>query len=399
MEIKKIKFRVIDKSIAQRAVIIRGLFFGERVKLDFGDGVIGDDVRAAIKCVKEIKEGKQKIYAGNSATVLRLIAGAAAGLGLELEIEGDESLNNRCMRELVSVLERMGARVFGEERNGKVLPPIKVNSGGELRAISFENKSLSAQVKSAVLLAGFNLSEKSIVNERIKTRNHTELMLEYLGGISKNKNIILKIPYDISAAAFLIALGLLKGEQHIEIDGIGINSTRLGFIEILQKAGFDIKVEETGFYGLEKVGKIIAKSFICCSSKRGRQFRPIFIDKNNLVGVIDEIPILCAAASFIDGESVFKDLRALRNKESDRVQEIYEMLKNFGVMIEMKGDELRINGGFARLKTNRPLIVSKDHRIIMAASVVGELMGGYEVLHPEYVGISYPNFFEDIRLL
>jgi len=392
MESNLKKFNVIDKSIAQRAAIIGGLFFGERVKIDFLDGSLGEDVLSAIRCAEELKTGKRKLYAGNSATALRLVAGAAVGLGLEIEIYGDESLNNRCMKKLVMLLRQMGARVFGIERGRKVLPPIRVEKSVGLRAISFDNKNLSAQIKSAVLLAGFNLDEKSAIKERIKTRDHTELMLEYLGGFGNDEDVILKIPYDISSAAFLIALGLLKGNC-IEFDGIGINPTRVGFVEILQKSGVDIRLEQTDFYGLERVGKIIVKH------AASTMLEPICVDKNNLVGVIDEIPILCVVASFINGESIFKDLGVLRNKESDRVAEIYKMLKSFGVRVELSGDELRIEGGEFNAMISKPVIISKDHRIIMAASVMAELLNGCEILHKECVKVSYPNFFKDIKYI
>jgi len=396
MEKNKLKFNVIDKSIAQRAVIIGGLIFEGRIGIDFGDGSVGEDIKAAIGCIEDLRAGKRRLYAGNSATALRLIVGAAVGLGLEIEIEGDESLNNRCMRGLVKALGQMNARAFGVERDGKILPPIRVERSENLKSIHFDNKSLSAQIKSAVLLSSFFLKDKSTISERVMTRNHTEIMLEYLSRLDSADNAgdaVIKVPYDISSAAFLIALKLLK-KGNIVLDGIGINPTRLGFIKMLKKSGFDIKIKQTDCYGLERVGRITAKG----KDSQNDNITPIYTDRSNLAEVIDEIPILCITASFIKGESVFKDLGALRNKESDRVTELYDMLKSFGVRVELRGDELKIRGSvFDDIKT--PVIVSKDHRIIMAASVMGELLNGVKILYPECVKVSYPNFFEDIKAL
>jgi len=387
-----INFNVIDKSIAQRAVVIGGLFFARRLKIDFGDGVIGEDIKSAIRCIDDIKAGKKKLYAGNSATAMRLIVGAAVGLGLEIEIDGDKSLNNRCMAGLINALKSMNAKVFGREGgDGRILPPIRVQKSEGLKGIEFFNEGLSAQLKSAVMLAGFNLDKRIKVVERIKTRDHTELMLDYFKEFGEHDNINLKIPYDVSSAAFLIVLALLKKGRGVRLDNVGINPSRMGFIEVLKKAGFDILIKDSGLFGLERVGSIYAKY------SENTSLTPIIVEGDGAAAVIDEIVILCVAASFIEGESCFRGLGALRNKESDRVMGIYRMLKEFGVHVRMDGDDLKVVGSkFVKLK-KKPVIQSKDHRIIMAAAVMGELLNGVDIVYPEYTKISYPNFFEDIK--
>ncbi|MCL2555703.1 MAG: hypothetical protein FWE03_01615 [Firmicutes bacterium] len=388
------QFNVVDKSIAQRAIIISELFFDGRVKIDYLDGSLCEDILSAKKCVKMMKSSNEiiKLDAGNSATTLRLLVGAAVGLRREIEISGDESLNKRCMKGLINALKHMNASVFGIEKTDKILPPIRVKQSDNLKAIEFNNEKLSAQIKSAVLLAGFNLDKKTIVYERVHTRNHTELMLEYLNSFCKNSEIDLKIPFDISAAAFIIALAILKQGAMLKISSLGINPTRTGYIEALKNAGFNINIIENGLYGLEKVGSIYVKYDANIS------LSPFNLDGDDIARVIDEVPILCMVASFIKGESVFKNLGALKNKETNRINGIFYMLKSFGVDIKMIGDTLKINGGEFK-ETKKPVIKSKDHRIIMAAFIMGKLLKGCDIMYPECVSVSYPNFFEDVKYI
>jgi len=300
------------------------------------------------------------------------------------------------MKDTILALEEMGARIESKS----YYPPLKVCKTEGLNGIDFKPVKPSAQVKSAVLLAGINAKGGTFVYEEVQTRNHTEKMLEYFGIESALRDSsalpvgllrkTIRVPGDISSAAYPVVRALLTDGGFAYIKNTGINSLRTGFIEVLKNAGASILVEKTAVYGLEDVGNITVRG--------GAELKPVNIDGNKLPRLIDEIPILAVAACFCKGVSVFSGLAPLRNKESDRVKEVYLMLKAFGAAVFIKGDSLEIEGmSIGRAGKNLPVIESSDHRIVMSAAVLGKLTGGCIIKNPSAAAVSYPDFFEDME--
>ncbi|MCL2821772.1 MAG: hypothetical protein FWD86_01050 [Firmicutes bacterium] len=449
-----------DKSILIRALITGG-FFGKYLPplvLSFDKKALlplCEDVSSAILCLSQLNaelktkkgqisvlpitqfdfEAPKTLNAGNSATVLRLVLGAAAAHNIPIEISGDASLNARSHQSTIEALEHIGANFEKPKKkrinqainpNQNQIPIVLLKSETKISGKIFRPKSPSAQTKSAVLLASLTAKQKATIEEKIKTRDHTERLLSFLNlsndlinnfdANQKNlppnqkppKPIILKIPPCISSSSFLIARALLTLNGRLKIKSVGLNETRAEFLNILKQSGFDISIKKTALFGHEQVGQIIAKG-AKISKKEPKKYLPISINEQNIVSVIDEVPILAVMACFCEGKSVFSGLSALRNKESDRAEQIFNMLKSFGARVSLDGDTLEIVGNKAIKGLQKgahfiaskdcPVVSSSDHRIVMAGAVFGSVVeNGCNILNPEAIKVSYPNFFKDMGL-
>ena len=392
-----------DKSISVRAVLLCSYAFG---KSEVRNISLCDDVMSAVECARRLGakitiEGNTAyivgapfrscaLDCGNSATTARLLIGLLSGLNGVFEIDGDSSLRARPMSRVIDPLRLMGARIT--DTDGHL--PVRI-VGSPLSGIEYFMPISSAQVKSALLLAGLNCSSAVTVTEKIKTRNHTEIMLNNMNGeIEVDGNTVkcggsiifgndITVPGDISAAAYPIALALaLNGTCTVK--NVGLNRTRIEYLDVLRKIGARVTVsnraEDSEPYGDITVG--------------GGRLRPIIIGENEVPLVIDEIPALCALACHIDGVSVIEGAGELRHKESDRIKTAVAALKSLGADIEETDSGMVIYGG--KPLKNASLDPCGDHRIAMAAAVAGAAGDGVSVKNAECVSVSYPSFFEEV---
>ncbi len=407
-----------DKSIAHRAAMLSSISSGDvrisnyprgednlstisaikalGVEVEFGDG----DVFVRGKGPYSLKEPADVLYLGNSGTTFRLISGILSAQPFFSVLTGDDSLRSRPMERIIEPLTLMGAEVIGRANNR--YPPIAIK-GGRLKGISYNLKVASAQVKSAILLAGLYADGRTEVIEPKKSRDHTERMLKYLdvpldidenkisieGGVyPKAKNLF--VPGDISSAAFLIVAALITDDSEIVIEDVGLNPTRAGFIDVLLEMGANIEVRKKGLVCNEPFGDIkVSSSRLSSTDIRGG-----IIPK-----VIDEIPILAVAACFAEGKTEIRDARELRVKESDRIASLATELPKLGAKVEEHPDGLTIYGK-GSLKGASSIFSYGDHRICMALYVACLASFGESFIYDvECVKVSYPEFFETIDRL
>lgn len=402
-----------DKSISHRAVIIGSLAKGEvKVKgLSFGEdnqrtiaafkqmGVAieedGRELRIRGKGLFTLKEPTQVIDAGNSGTTMRLLTGLLSGQKFFTVISGDNSLNQRPMKRVIEPLSKMGARIWGRGGN---FAPLAI-SGSSLKAIQYQLPVASAQVKSAIVLAGLYAEGVTEVGEQSLTRDHTERMLAYFGvdleragssirlrGGSEWEGREIDIPGDISSAAFFIVAATIIPNSEITIRGVGTNPTRTGFLEILRKMGAFIEMENQREVAGEPVADIVVRS----SRLKGTEIRGAIIPR-----AIDEIPILSVAASLAEGETVIRDVSELRVKETDRIRAIVSELRKFGVTVEEYEDGIMITGR-EQLKGTYCQSFG-DHRMAMSLIVAGLASQGETVVHDTAcIRTSFPQFMETL---
>ena len=379
-----------DKSITHRSVIFAGLAQGHCTVYDYLDG---DDCRRTIEafrqCGIEIKKDKTQLYiegkglnglkapeipinAGNSGTTIRLLSGVFAGQNFETEMFGDASLSKRPMKRVMEPLGLMGVKI---QAANSQYPPLKITGNPDLKPITYNLPIASAQVKSAVLLAGLQAHGKTTVIEPGLSRDHTERLLEYFGAKIKYKNNIVTVegkaelkakdiyvPGDFSSAAFFIAAGLLAKKSKIKIENFKIVCN-------------------------EPVGDIVAE----VSSLKG-----ITLDTALVPQLIDEIPLLVLIASQAQGKTVIKGAGELRVKESDRIKAISSELKKMGAVITELEDGFIVDGP---VKLHGAIVESyDDHRIAMTTAIAGLCADGEtEINNSECVDISFPNFWELIE--
>ena len=337
-----------------------------------------------------LREPSDVLDAGNSATTMRMLLALLSSYPIFSVITGDESLRKRPMRRVVEPLQLMGADISG--RSGANLAPLAV-MGGELQGINFSPDVASAQVKSTVLLAGLRASGSTTVVEKLPTRDHTERMLERMGGkIKKKENRIsveastlesvdFKIPGDFSSAAYVIALGVLASESEIVVIDCGLNPTRLGLLRILENMGGDIELEVES-EDWEPVGQL---------GVRSSELRGVEVDPALVVEAIDEIPLVALLASQAEGRTVIKGAGELRRKESDRLKLTCEGLNTMGARITETEDGLIIEGPTPL----RGAVVDSggDHRIGLTLAVAGSIAEGTtKVTGWEWTDVSYPGF-------
>ncbi|OGS24508.1 MAG: 3-phosphoshikimate 1-carboxyvinyltransferase [Elusimicrobia bacterium RIFOXYB2_FULL_48_7] len=401
-----------DKSITHRSVILSALAEGPSVVDGYLDG---DDCRRSIEafraCGIEIKKEKDKLYikgcgsqgleapkapvdAGNSGTTIRLLSGVFSGRDFTVKIFGDESLSKRPMKRVIEPLTQMGAEITAA--NGQY-PPLTIKGSSQLRVIDYRMPVASAQVKSAILLAGLQAKGITSVSEPGASRDHTERMLEYLGAkvrvegntVSVEGGVKLKakdisVPGDFSSAAFFIVAGLLAKNSVISIENVGVNTRRTGLVDALREMGANIELKGNKLVCNEPVGTVVAKS----SALKGISLDPELVPK-----LIDEIPLLVLAATQASGITVITGASELRVKESDRIKAISTELKKMGANITEQPDGFIIEGP-TRLK-GAEVESYNDHRIAMTMAVAGLCADGETLINnPECVDISFPNFWE-----
>jgi len=333
--------------------------------------------------------------AGNSGTTMRLLSGILAGQPFVADITGDASLRSRPMDRIIEPLVRMGAQVqaLGDGR----FPPLRI-TGGRLRGITYTLPVASAQVKSAVLLAGLYAQGETTVVEPVTTRDHTERMLEGFGcRIRRSGSEItvtpstlssrdVMVPGDISSAAFLLAAAAARRGSSITVEDVGINPTRTGFLDVLASMGAATEIGGQADRSGEPTGTVTV---------RGTTLQGTRITGSVASSVIDEIPVLAVIAAVAEGETAITDAAELRVKESDRIKTLATGLRVLGADVSERPDGMVIRGG--RLRGGR-VEAGGDHRIAMAFAVAGLLaQGPVAVSGAETIAISFPGFVETLR--
>ncbi len=407
-----------DKSISHRAAILNAIAEGEAVVESFQSGA---DCLATLRCLRALgvkidwdgqgtlriqgggrfglRESADVLNAGNSGTTMRLLAGLLAGQSFFSVLTGDASLRSRPMERVVEPLRAMGARIQG--RAGGARPPLAIE-GGSLRGIRYRLPVASAQVKSALSLAALYGEGETLLEEPAPSRDHTERMLramgvEILGGdglrVSPPQReltpLSLRVPGDISAAAFWMVAAAVHPDAEIRLAGVGVNPSRSGIIDALAGMGASITLEEERMWGCEPVADIVVRS----SSLRGTVVEGSLIPR-----LIDELPVLAVAACLAEGETIIREAGELRLKESDRIRTTVLELRRLGASIEEQPDGMVIQG-VGCLKGGA-CGSHGDHRLAMTLAVAGLLAQGETVVRgAEASSISYPGFWHHLEEL
>lgn len=415
-----------DKSISHRAVLFAAMAEGT-TRLS---GVLdSDDVRSSVRAVQQLGArvalekmadgslaggitgwGAQgphtpdvPIDCGNSGTTVRLLMGILAPWNIEVELTGDDSLRRRPMLRVTAPLSRMGARFYPEDRGTL---PLTVRGTRPLRAIDYDSPVASAQVKTAVLLAGVGAEGITRVVEPSLSRNHTELMLPRFGvqtmaasgmaqvsGPASMQACEIDVPGDPSSAAFLACAAALTPGSAIQIEGVSLNPARIGFLRTLEQMGVDASRRGVTSAGKELSGIISVRY---CEDLHGCE-----VPAEKIASLVDEVPVLALVAAHARGITVFREVNELRVKETDRIAAIVDGLAKLGVSAWMDGNDLYIEGD-PDLKAPEGLRFSSggDHRLAMTWALVG-LTGTVPVRIDgfEAVSVSYPGFLDDIASL
>jgi 3-phosphoshikimate 1-carboxyvinyltransferase len=398
-----------DKSISHRALILGSIATGRSRLRGLSPGA---DVQSTRRCMQELgaelegatldgcglhglHRASGPLDCANSGTTMRLLAGLLAAQDFESELVGDESLSRRPMDRVVAPLREMGARASW--------PPLRVGGQAPLHRFSHTMTKPSAQVKSALLIAGLFADGVSSVAEPVKTRNHTELMLQAMGAAVEVDGLIVQvepasrlepldmdIPGDLSAAAFwLVAAGLVPGSR-VMLDGVGVNPTRTAFVDLLLGCGFQVKFSKSRFVGGEPVADLEVTS--------AAALRSIHVSGDRAAEMIDELPVLAVAATQIPGRTVISGAAELRVKESNRIEAMEEGLVAMGADVTAVEDGWVING--PRFLEGARVSAHGDHRVAMALAVAGLIADGRtEIDGAECVEISYPGFFDHLEYL
>jgi 3-phosphoshikimate 1-carboxyvinyltransferase len=398
-----------DKSISHRALILGAIASGPSRLRGLSPGA---DVRSTIRCLNDLgaeldgvvlkgcglrglHRAAGHLDCGNSGTTMRLLSGLLAAQEFESELVGDDSLSRRPMERVVAPLREMNAQASW--------PPLRVGGKTPLHATTYSMPVPSAQVKSAILIAGLFADGVTCVIEPVKTRDHTELMLRTMGAAveidgltvrvgpaSSLQPLDLDIPGDISAAAFwLVAAGLMPGSR-IRLQATGVNPTRTAFLEVLRRSGFEVAFSNPRAAGQEAVADI--------DSRNSRPLKPVKVGGGLAAEMIDELPVLAVAATQMPGRSVIEGAGELRVKESNRIVAMEQGLAAMGADITATDDGWVING--PRELEGTRVNAFGDHRVAMALAVAGLIAEGKtEIDGAECVEISYPEFFDHLEYL
>jgi 3-phosphoshikimate 1-carboxyvinyltransferase len=339
------------------------------------------------------------LHCGNSGTTARLGLGILAGQPFAARVTGDASLRGRPMRRVTEPLSRMGARF--EDDGGGTLP--LVIRGGALHGIDYASPVASAQLKSAVLLAGLVGRVPVTVREPYRSRDHTERLFAHLGlGIHERDGAItftpaengldplaLSVPADISSAAFLVAAAILAQQGELLVLNVGVNPTRTGFLAVVERMGANVERVNLHDEGGEPVADLLARP----ASLRGTE-----VSAAEIPLLIDEVPVLAVLASRASGATVFREVGELRVKESNRLELVAANLRAVGLSAEARGNDLFVEGS-DRAPRGR-VETAKDHRLAMAFAVLGTVPGAkVDLSEKASVSISYPSFFRDLKAL
>ncbi|PRS83656.1 MULTISPECIES: 3-phosphoshikimate 1-carboxyvinyltransferase [unclassified Bacillus (in: firmicutes)] len=407
-----------DKSISHRSVMFGAIADGTTVVKNFLPGADclstidcfrkmgveieqkGTDVVIHGKGLKELKEPSDVLDVGNSGTTIRLMMGILAGCEFHSTLIGDESIAKRPMQRVTGPLKQLGAKIDGRA-NGEYTP-LSIR-GGHLKGISYESPVASAQIKSAVLLAGLQAEGTTTLTEPHKSRDHTERMLSMFGvkldedeqSVSIEGGQTLKatdifVPGDISSAAFFLVAGSIVPNSRIVLKNVGLNKTRTGIIDVLKQMGANLEIKE----GDAKEGEPYGDLTISTSSLKG-----IEISGDMISRLIDEIPIIALLATQAEGTTIIKDAAELKVKETNRIDTVVSELKKLGADIEATDDGMKIHG---KTTLQGGVVVSSygDHRIGMMLGVAACITKqAVEIEDTDAVRVSYPNFFEHIEYL
>ncbi|HEX3532704.1 MAG TPA: 3-phosphoshikimate 1-carboxyvinyltransferase [Gemmatimonadaceae bacterium] len=403
-----------DKSISHRSLILACLAEGEsRVAgiLDsedvrstagalrsLGAGIpeLSHEMRISGAGLRGLRQPKHALDCGNSGTTTRLLAGVVAGHPFSARFEGDASLSRRPMKRIAEPLTYMGAKFEFDRGDGL---PMTVH-GVDLRSVDWDTKSASAQVKSAILLAGLVSQVEVRVTETSRSRDHTERMLRSMGvDVASDPNQVclrparrlapldLAVPADPSSAAFFVALASLAGAGELQLDDVCLNPTRVGFINAIKRMGGDIRVTARASEGGEETGTL---------SVYPATLGDLRITAADVPSLIDELPLLACVAAAAGVQLEVTGAAELRVKESDRISVVVRSLRAVGATAAELPDGLRVLPG-AR-KFSGTVDPQGDHRIAMAFGILSAVSGNQiEIRNPEVVAVSYPRFWEDLR--
>ena len=399
-----------DKSIAHRALLFGALAEGETVVSGFPGGADTLSTLGAVRALGAAAEQKGdvvriegrglalgrdlelQIDCGNSGTTMRLVAGLAAGVPGHVVLDGDASLARRPMERVAEPLRAMGATI--ETTAGHA--PLAVR-GAALTAIEWTLRVASAQVKSAILLAGLRASGTTRVREPLASRDHTERLLPHFGarltrgaagvgveGGARLRATTVPLPGDPSSAAFLVVAASLVPGSDLRLTAVGTNPTRTGFLDVLRGMGAAIEVRNE----TEIAGEPRAELNVRAARLRGTDILP-----EEVPGTIDELPVLCVAAACAEGETTIAGAAELRVKESDRIAAL-EQLRLLGVPVRATSDGLVIRGNGGRRLASAQIATHGDHRVAMAFAVAGLVAdGGVAIDDPGSAAVSFPHFF------
>ena len=370
---------------------------GASVKID------KDTVKVTGRGTQGLKGSWRALDAGNSGTTIRLLTGILAGQDFTSKLSGDASLQKRPMGRVVSPLRQMGADIRAREDN---FAPLEIR-GAKLRGIHYKMPMASAQVKSAVLLAGLFAEGVTSVTEPARTRDHTELALEEFGiNVEKHGNRIqipgaggdgggklqarsLDVPGDISSAVFFIAAASMFPDSNLLIHNVGLNPTRTAILDVFASMGAALQVVSLRSAHGEVVGDL---------SVKGASLKGGVIDKEQIPLVIDELPMLAALGPYTEEGIEIRDAAELRVKESDRIAALAENLRRMGAAVDERPDGLRVEGRKAGKLRGAEIDPHGDHRIAMAFAVAGLAAEGVTVIRDaDCASVSYPSFYEDLQ--
>ncbi|MCK8827266.1 3-phosphoshikimate 1-carboxyvinyltransferase [Natroniella acetigena] len=402
-----------DKSISHRAVMLGALARG---KTEVEGFLTGEDCLSTVKAFQSLgieidgvgtekmtihgkglqglEEADDVLDLGNSGTTMRLILGILAGQDFYSVVTGDDSLRSRPMARVTKPLAEMQAQFYG--RDNANLAPITVVGGQDLAAIQYRSPVASAQVKSSILLAGLYAEGVTEVIEPAKSRDHTERMLDYFGANVEVDGLAVKVegnpeltgqkvivPGDISSAAFLMVAGLITADSELLIKNVGLNPTRSGVIDALEKMNADLELLNQREVNGEPITDIVVRS---------SQLQGTVIDGELIPLLIDEIPILAVAASQAEGKTVIKDAEELRVKETDRIDAMVKELAKLGVEVIEREDGMEIVGKQA-IQGGVKCLSYDDHRVAMSLAIAGLIAEEPIIIEDaECINISFPSF-------
>ena len=356
----------------------------------------GEQVTVQGRGLRGLRQPGHVLDCGNSGTTTRLISGILSGQNFPVTLTGDASIRKRPMKRIMEPLQMMGAEITSIQGNG--CAPLRIE-GRPLQGIHYQSPVASAQVKSAVLLAGLYAEGETKVTEPALSRNHTELMLRYFGAEVDSQETTasirpaeelygqkIHVPGDISSAAYFIAAGLLVPDAELLIRNVGINPTRDGILKVCQMMGADITLLNEDHSSAEPVADILVRS----SGLKG-----CVIEGPLIPTLIDELPVIACLACFAQGETIIRDAAELKIKESNRIQVMAENLTAMGADVTETEDGMVIRGG--RPLHGASIHCHMDHRIAMSFAIAALAAEGETVIQDsECVNISYPGFYEEL---
>ena len=416
-KVQKIQGRIRvpgDKSISHRAVMLSGISKGKGIVKGF---LQGEDCYSTIACfrglgvkiedggseiivhgkgLRGLQEAEDVLDAGNSGTTMRLISGILSGQGFLSVVTGDDSLRKRPMDRIAMPLRKMGAYIEGRD-HGRLAP--LVIRGGDLRGMDYTSPVSSAQVKSAVLLAGLYAKGQTVVREEVTSRDHTERMLKALGAnisTEKGKVIVgkselhggtIEVPGDISSAAFFMAAAAAMPGSRLIIEGVGLNPTRTGIIDVLREMGATIDIDNITESGGEEAGDIII---------RGKKLKGINISKEIIPRLIDEIPVIAVVAAVAQGKTTITGAEELKVKESNRITSMVTEMKKVGIKVRELSDGMEIEGENTLI--GGVVDSHGDHRIAMAMAIAGLFSRDtVKIQDSGCIDVSFPDFDKKLK--